>query len=61
MGTSDGGFSFGSAHAGAANFALCDGSVITINYNVDPPTFLLLGNRNNTTPVDMSKITNTGG
>ena len=38
---------FGSAHPNAANFVLCDGSTVTINYSVDPPTFLLFGQRSN--------------
>jgi prepilin-type processing-associated H-X9-DG protein len=47
---------FGSAHPNAANFVLCDGSVLTINYLVDPSTFKLLGSRNDGVPVDMSKV-----
>ncbi len=38
---------FGSAHPNGANFVLCDGSTVTINYSVDPPTFLLFGQRSN--------------
>jgi hypothetical protein len=47
---------FGSAHANFANFVLCDGSVVTINYSVDAATFKLLGGRADGTPVDMSKL-----
>ena len=32
-----------SAHAGGANFALCDGSVRYISYSIDEATFLALG------------------
>ena len=49
-------FAFGSAHAAAANFLLCDGSVIGINYSVDLTTFKYLGSRNDGQPVDMSKL-----
>jgi prepilin-type processing-associated H-X9-DG protein len=49
-------FAFGSAHPNAANFALCDGSTLTINYAVDKNTFRMLGTRNEGTPVDMSKL-----
>ena len=53
---------FGGAHPNAANFILCDGSTITISFAVDPTTFLMLGIRSGrSTPVDMSKLTNTGG
>jgi prepilin-type N-terminal cleavage/methylation domain-containing protein/prepilin-type processing-associated H-X9-DG protein len=37
--------SFGSAHSGSVNFAFCDGSVHTINYDVDPVLFKYLGGR----------------
>jgi prepilin-type N-terminal cleavage/methylation domain-containing protein/prepilin-type processing-associated H-X9-DG protein len=39
-------FSFGSAHANAANFAFCDGAVHTISYDIDVTFFKNLGGRN---------------
>ena len=48
---------FGSAHPNAANFVLCDGSVITVNYSVDPTSFKSLGMRSGRPKtVDMSKL-----
>jgi len=37
--------SFGSAHPGGGNFALCDGSVRQVSYEVDQTLFRHLGNR----------------
>ncbi len=37
--------SFGSAHANGFNAAMCDGSVETLSYNIDPTIFWRLGNR----------------
>ena len=35
---------------------LCDGSVISVNYQVNPQVFLGLGNRNVGTPTDMTQL-----
>jgi prepilin-type processing-associated H-X9-DG protein len=34
-----------SMHTGGANFALCDGSVRFLSYEIDKKTFLALGSR----------------
>ncbi|MEN6493723.1 MAG: DUF1559 domain-containing protein [Thermoguttaceae bacterium] len=47
---------FGSAHSGAFNMALCDGSVRSIGYTIDPLVHLYLGNRADKQPVDGSKF-----
>jgi prepilin-type N-terminal cleavage/methylation domain-containing protein len=47
---------FGSCHQGGAYFALCDGSVRMINYNVDPITYERLGNRKDGLTVDFGKL-----
>ena len=39
------GFCFGSAHTGGINAVMGDGSVHTINYDVDQELFNRLGNR----------------
>ena len=46
----------GSAHPGSFNMALCDGSVRTINYSVDVPTFGRLCNRKDGVPIDANKL-----
>ncbi len=53
---------FGSAHPNGANFVLCDGSTVSINYSVDPPTFLSFGQRSNrASPLDMTLLLGKGG
>lgn len=47
---------FGSAHAATCNFVFCDGSVHSIAYTIDDITFQYLGNREDRTPVDKTKI-----
>jgi prepilin-type N-terminal cleavage/methylation domain-containing protein/prepilin-type processing-associated H-X9-DG protein len=47
---------FGSAHANSLNMALCDGSVQSISYTIDPPTWVYLGNREDGQPIDPKKI-----
>ena len=44
--TGDGGLRFGSSHTGGFMTSMCDGSVRFITYNVDHPTFIRLGQRN---------------
>ncbi len=52
----DDGIGFGSANATFANFVLCDGSVITVNYSVNAETFRRLGTRSEGMAVDMSQL-----
>ena len=42
---SDNRLAFGSAHPGGLNMAMCDGSVQTISYDIDPLTHRYLANR----------------
>ncbi len=48
--------SFGSAHSGAFNAVLCDGSVRQINYSIDATVYQRLGNRLDGQVIDMSKL-----
>ena len=45
-------WSFGSAHSGGLNMALCDGSVRTIGYQIDPFIHRCLGNRDDQQIID---------
>jgi prepilin-type N-terminal cleavage/methylation domain-containing protein/prepilin-type processing-associated H-X9-DG protein len=48
-------YSFGGAHAGSFNMALCDGSVRAISYNINMLTHGYLCDRSDGMPVDTSK------
>ncbi len=56
MGYDDLGALFGSAHYNAAHFAMCDGSVRRINYNVNPQIFQWLGCRNDGRSIDPTQL-----
>ena len=47
---------FGAAHSGVMYFVRCDGSTVGINYNIDLPTYILLGSRNDGLVIDSSKL-----
>lgn len=47
---------FGSPHAAGCQFVLCDGSVRRLAFAVDPVTYGYLGGRNDSQPVDFSKL-----
>jgi prepilin-type N-terminal cleavage/methylation domain-containing protein len=47
---------FGSAHSDAFNMALCDASVKTIRYSIDPQIHRRLCNRNDNLPIDANKL-----
>ena len=48
--------SFGSAHAGVVNFSLCDGSVRSLSFEIEPLTYRYLGNRTDGQTIDKSKL-----
>ena len=47
---------FGSAHSGAFNVTMCDGSVRNISYSIDGVTYGYLGDRKDGKVIDMSKL-----
>ncbi len=49
-----GSYTFGSAHSGAFNMAMCDGSVRPISYSINSQTHLALGARASGEVIDMS-------
>jgi hypothetical protein len=49
-------YSFGSAHAGAWNVVLCDGSVRGVSYTIEPDIHRWLGDRKDGNPIDASKF-----
>jgi prepilin-type N-terminal cleavage/methylation domain-containing protein len=50
------GYRFGSAHASVMNTGFADGSVRTIQYDIDPLLFNRLGHRSDGDPVDLSSL-----
>jgi prepilin-type N-terminal cleavage/methylation domain-containing protein len=52
----DTGRAFGSTHANSFTMALCDGSVHSINYTIDPTIHSYLGNRHDGKAIDAKKM-----
>ncbi len=49
-------YEFGSAHSSGFNMVLCDGSVRSISYSIDPLIHRYLGDRKDRQPIDASKF-----
>jgi len=47
---------FGSAHGSGFNMSLCDGSVRSISYSIDPEVYRRLGNRKDGLAIDTAKF-----
>ncbi len=47
---------FGSAHSAGVNFVMCDGSVHTISFSIDPDVHRRLSNRADGEPVDVGTL-----
>jgi prepilin-type processing-associated H-X9-DG protein len=48
------GYGFGSAHTSGPNMALCDGSVRSVSYSIDPEVHRRLDNRQDGLPIDVN-------
>lgn len=48
-------YTFGSAHSGTFNMAMCDGSVHAVSYQIEPQTHADLGSRNDDRSIDATK------
>jgi prepilin-type N-terminal cleavage/methylation domain-containing protein/prepilin-type processing-associated H-X9-DG protein len=55
-GSGDGAQRFGGSHTGKFNALLCDGSVRTIGYTVNPTLFKNLGDRRSTAPINQDAL-----
>jgi len=47
---------FGSPHSAGFHMVMCDGSVHSVNYSIDPEVHLRLGNRADGNPVDVGQL-----